>query len=685
MYKQRWLLLLIDTTVSCPIDGTSFSDTAITWTVPNIIPTLVPQGSTFVTQNISVGVDGQRIMQPEQNYILEHNKTHIQITIPIGAPEGRLKSTVANGVHGVIYSISFFLDHIWTDVDWHMTKYTVIKPITTPFLPRIPTVINNTLPEKRTFDVAFGSFLPDVSLVTITIGNVPLSPREAKHHGYNVYEITFPNGTKGFNLEVPFDDPTVLKEYVNRNETKYTLRVNYTLDVGPEKKQYNHPAEVECVVADIELPEAVGYCDKENLYLAVPISALHQYWNLYVGNRPLNQHTVLSDRYLLTTNSTHLVLQVPLFAMGIVYEEVSFQQLKARFDLVLKKANTLETIKTFSVSCNFNSSEFIVCYPNGTVTVSTPMKTIPSIDMGKTKLKDSSCKPKEFNEEKAFFQFHVSTCGTSLKFEGDRLIYENEISYEREILPAWGPPRITRDPDYRLTVLCYYPTKEKLTHTAVVSNQPANGSPPFGYGTVMVRSNVSGYRRTRQALNIIAKVSKDESFMEFYEPNMAIVQPALAPMFFEIELKDEEPNVELHLNTCWMTGSSDFNSTSQWNITVDSCGNENNKSVTEFYPVSVNRRVKHPPHFKRLAVRMMIPLLGQVHLHCTVMVCSPPKVSSGSTWTCGGQCDPTKKKMGEQSEPESGLHGYVLAGPVWIVDPEPTKEKNIQTKLDADA
>lgn len=40
-------------------------------------------------------------------------------------------------------------------------------------------------------------------------------------------------------------------------------------------------------------------------------------------------------------------------------------------------------------------------------------------------------------------------------------------------------------------------------------------------------------------------------------------------MFFEVELKDEEPNAELHLNNCWMTGSSDFNSTSQWNVTVD--------------------------------------------------------------------------------------------------------------------
>ncbi|XP_053877243.1 uncharacterized protein LOC128833413 isoform X1 [Malaclemys terrapin pileata] len=677
MYKQRWLLLLIDTTVSCPIDGTSFTDTAITWTVPSIIPTLVPQEPTFVSKNISVGVDGQRIMHPEQNYILEHNKTHIQMTIPIGATGGRLKSTVANGVHGVIYSIDLFLEHTWTDIDWHMTKYTVIKPITTPFMPRIPTVINNTLPEKRTFDVAFGSFLPDVSLVTITIGNVPLSPREAERHGYKVYEITFPNGTKGFNLEVPFDDPAVLKEYVNRNETKYTLRVNYTLDVGPEMKPYNHPAEIECVVADIELPEAVGYCDKENLYLAVPVSALNQYWNLYVGNKLLNQQTVLSNGYLLTTNSTHLVLQVPLFTMGIIYEEVSFQRLKTRFDLALRKANTLETIKIFSVSCNFNSSEFIVCYPNGTVTVSAPMKTIPSIDMGKIKLKDSTCKPKEFNEEQAFFQFHVSTCGTSLKFEGDHIIYENEISYEKEILPAWGPPKITRDPDYRLTVLCYYPTKERLMHIAMVSDLPTNGSPRFGYGTMMLRSSVAGHRRTRQVLNIIARVSKDESFMELYEPNLTIVKSSLETMFFEVELKDEEPNVELHLNNCWMTWSSDFKSISQWNITVDGCGNENNKCVTEFYPVSVSRRVKHPTHFKRLAVRMLKPLLGQVHLHCTVTVCSPPKVSSGNIWTCGGWCDPNRKRMDQHSDPYSGLHGYVLAGPVWIVYPQPTEEKNI--------
>lgn len=40
-------------------------------------------------------------------------------------------------------------------------------------------------------------------------------------------------------------------QYVNRNETKYTLLVNYTLSVGLEMTLYYHSAEVECVVADI--------------------------------------------------------------------------------------------------------------------------------------------------------------------------------------------------------------------------------------------------------------------------------------------------------------------------------------------------------------------------------------------------------------------------------------------------
>lgn len=124
-----------------------------------------------------------------------------------------------------------------------------------------------------------------------------------------------------------------------------------------------------------------------------------------------------------------------------LFKEVSFERIQARFDLDLKKMATLETLNTFSVRCNFQSSEFIgkvysqrrivslremfcdlihfllifsVCYPNGTITVLAHMKTVPSIDMGKTRLKDKICKPREYTKNQALFQFQVSTCGTSL-------------------------------------------------------------------------------------------------------------------------------------------------------------------------------------------------------------------------------------------------------------------------------
>ncbi|XP_075000715.1 zona pellucida sperm-binding protein 2-like [Calonectris borealis] len=614
-----------------------------------------------------MGVDDRVIVNPEEkNYLLEHNETHIRITIPIGAEGGKLKSSISGGVYGVIYSIDLFLEHTWTDADWQTTKYTVIKSVTTPFMPQIPTVINNTLPEERLFNVAFGHFLPDVSLVAIAIGNVPFTLREAQHHGFKIYETPFSNRMKEFILEVSFDDPYVLKEYVNRNETKYTLLVNYTISVGPEMTLYYHSAELECVIADIELPEAVGYCDEENLYLAIPTFGLHQYWNLYLGNKLLNRHVALTNGYLAATNSTHLILQIPLFAVGVIYEEVSFQKIKARFDVALRKVRTMETLQMFSVSCSFNSSAFIICHPDGTVMISAQMKTVPAIDMSKTKLRDSSCKPREYNEGHAFFKFHVTTCGTSVRFEGDHIIYENEISYEKETLPGQSIPIITRDPDYRLTVLCYYRAKETLVLGAFASDPST--SPPFGSGTMVPRSNIAVYRRIRQALNVVSRVSKDESFMEFYEPNMAILKRPVEPVFLEVELKDESPNVELHLENCWVTRSLDFNSTPRWNISVDGCEINGSEYVAEFCPVAVSPRVRYPSHFKRLAVRTLAHRLEQVYVHCLVAACSPTDTLPGSP--CRGQCSSSRERKALPGHCSTNLRGYVLAGPVWVVDPD---------------
>ncbi|KAG8124307.1 hypothetical protein E2320_019615 [Naja naja] len=549
-YRQRWLLLLIDTTVSCPVgkyfspptmkihglsgegrcykstDGTSFTDASLIWTIPMINPRLVLQESTFRSLKVTMGINGEKIENPDEfNYTLERNITHIGVTIPIGAPRGRLQSTVSNGVYGVTYSIDLLIEHSWTDKDWQLTKYLVIKPITIPFLPRIPIVINNTVPETRIFDVFLGVFLPDVNLVTLTIGDMTYSLKEAEEKGYRISVISFPNGTRGFELEVPFDDPNVLKEYMNINETRYHLRVIYTLTVGPEEKLYHHPADVECIMADV------------------------------------------------------------------------------------------------------------LCYPNGTVTVLAHMKTIPSIDMSKTRLKDKICKPREYTKNQALFQFQVSTCGTSLLFNDEHLIYENEISFEKETLPIQNRPIITRDPGYRLTILCYYPIKETLMQSAMFYGSSSR-TLPFGFGTMMSWPNSEGLIRTRQVLNIQANIFKDESFTEAYMSHSLVFKGSWEPLFFEVELKDEAPNVELFLENCWMTQSEEINSIPHWNFIVD----------------------------------------GQVYLHCTATIGTCLRVPRS-----GLPCKPCSPGTitDQYSEIYPNHHGYVVTGPVFILQPDQFKELNI--------
>ncbi|KAH0621953.1 hypothetical protein JD844_023732 [Phrynosoma platyrhinos] len=581
------------------VNGTSFTDAVIRWTVPTVIPRLVLQQHSFTSLKISMGVGGKRIEDPEKfNYKLEYNNTHIGIKIPIGASGGRFKSNVFSGVYGITWSIDLFLEHAWTDTDWQLTKYTVIKPITTPFMPQIVTVVNT------------------------------------EQKGYKISDTPFPNGTKGFKLEVPFDDPIVQKEYVNKNETRYHLYVNYSLNVGPEKKLYHHIADIECIVADIVLPEGIGYCDNANMYLAISTTDMYKYWSLYVGNKPLNQATALADGYFLSTNDTHLVLQVPLFASGIVYEEISFERIHARFDLTLKKTITMETVDIFSITCSFYFPEFVVCYPNGTVTVSALMKTVPSIDMGKTRLKDSTCKPKEFTKERAFFQFHVSTCGTLMKFEDNHLIYENEISFEKETFPVQGPPIITRDPEYRLTILCYYPIKETLAQTAIIFGSSSEISQPSGYGPIMTRSNMAGLRRARQTPNVIANV-------------------------FKVQLKDEAPDAELDLDNCWITESEKFDS-------IPQCEDKSHGSVN-FYPVFKRDRVKYPNHFKRVGIQMLILPPREVYFHCTVTVSNSPCVPVN-----GNPCKRciSRRNLDQHFETLPIRHGYVVAGPVLILHPE---------------
>lgn len=73
------------------------------------------------------------------------------------------------------------------------------------------TCFSDTEPEERVFNILLGAFLNDVVLKNITVSTGVLTIDECKAAGFIVREHGYPNGTKGFSIEVPFDDDVVLK------------------------------------------------------------------------------------------------------------------------------------------------------------------------------------------------------------------------------------------------------------------------------------------------------------------------------------------------------------------------------------------------------------------------------------------------------------------------------------------
>lgn len=69
----------------------------------------------------------------------------------------------------------------------------------------------DTDPEERVFNVLLGAFLNDVVLKNITFSTGVLTVEECKAAGFIVREHGYPNGTKGFSIQVPFYDDVVLK------------------------------------------------------------------------------------------------------------------------------------------------------------------------------------------------------------------------------------------------------------------------------------------------------------------------------------------------------------------------------------------------------------------------------------------------------------------------------------------
>ncbi|NWH43048.1 ZP2 protein, partial [Fregata magnificens] len=589
-YKQRWMILVVDTAVACPVDGVDYANKTIIWTVPKYIQPLSAGATSFKDVLVEAGVDLHKLSAEEmasRKYVLLNDLNAITMKIPIGAEGGYYKTSVISGQHGAKYTINLFLEHQWEDNKWGLTKHTIIKEIETPFEQVELAITNNSNLSARLMNVTVGTFLPDVELVNLTFEGATLAVPEAVQHGYLTYDIRYANGSKAYVIQVSFDAPSIKKEYVRADMRAYTLNVTLAFMTHPTSETFAVPVITASTVKDAVLPSARGFCDGRNLHLIITHGNVDQNWLPFISGWHLTPEAVQKNNYSLRDNGTHLAISVPFLSSYVNYEDFHTSGIKASLHLSLKDGTTLANRRDFSISCRFSPSELIQCLPNGTVVITAvKLVGIADLDTSLLVLRDRHCKPSLVTEKTATFKFNVNTCGTSRKFNSTTMTYENEVLYFR-------PGNDT--PVYQLKFVCSYAIKQTVdVRYESKKNPPPSIKPGFG------------------SLALSLKLFKEKSYSDPYqESEYPVVKYLREALYFEVELlQPEDVRLELNLDDCWATNSQSQDSLPQWPILINGCENSEDSYRTVFHEVNYSLRVTFPQHLKRFEVKMFTFVQG---------------------------------------------------------------------------
>ncbi|KFP27867.1 Zona pellucida sperm-binding protein 2, partial [Colius striatus] len=589
-YRQRWMILMVDTTVACPLDGVNYTDKTIIWTVPKYIQPLSTGATSFKDVLVEAGVDLHRLSAKEmasRKYVLLNNLNAITMEIPIGAEGGYYKTSVSSGHHGAKYTINLFLEHQWEDNKWGLTKNTIIKEIETPFEQVEITITNNSNMSARLMNVTVGTFLSDVELVDLTIDKETVAVAQAVQYGYLTYQVRYANGSKAYVIQVPLDAPSIKKEYMRADMRAYTLNVTLAFIIHPTNETFTVPVLTVSTVKDAVLPSARGFCDERNLHLVVTRGNVDQNWLPFISDYHLTPEAAQKHSYSLSDNGTHLAISVPFLSSHVNYEDFHTSGIKTSLHLTLKDGVTLANRRDFSVSCRFSPSELIQCLPNGTVVITAvKLVGIADLDTSLLVLRDRRCKPQLVTEKTATFKFNVNTCGTSRKFNSTTMTYENDVLYFR-----LG----NGTPVYQLKFVCWYAIKQTVDVQYESKKNPVPSVKP-GFGSL--------------ALSL--KLFKEKSYLDRYQDSeYPVVKYLREALYFQVELiQPKDARLELNLDNCWATKSPSQDSLPQWPILTNGCENREDSYRTVFHKVNYSLKVKFPQHLKRFEVRMFTFVQG---------------------------------------------------------------------------
>ncbi|NXK92436.1 ZP2 protein, partial [Formicarius rufipectus] len=277
--------------------------------------------------------------------------------------------------------------------------------------------------------------------------------------------------------------------------------------------------------------------------------------------------------------------------------------------------------------------------------------TTPVLDLNTLKLRDPACRPayKSPLNDRVWFHVPLNGCGTRYWFDGEKIVYENEVRALQTDLPL---SRISRDSELRLTVLCSFSGGD-ASLTIKVHDHPS------------LPSSVN-----RGPLSLVLLSYPEDSYRQPYrEDQYPIVRYLRQPIFLEVQvLNRNDPNLHLVLDDCWATASQDPSSLPQWNIVVDGCEYDLDSYRTVFHPVG--RGVSYANYRQRLEVKTFAFVSGDkalshlVYFHCSVLLCDRFHPDSP---LCMARCPRPSRSKRESRVLDGNSATVSLQGPVLLV------------------
>ncbi|XP_050994002.1 uncharacterized protein LOC127182646 isoform X2 [Labeo rohita] len=486
-FRQKWAVVMLDTSAACTIAPSSFNGVTLHWRTPKVMTPLVQDPSGFVSRSIELGVDGQLLNEATRKamgYILADDGQVVHVSVPFGAPGGYRMSIVENNTYKESYKAFLCYEHIYSHVfmdDTQIeTRHRQLRVMETPLISRIPFTVDETLPHEEVFTIYLGSFASDVELIAIKLNENYLLVTDAIQQNYFITKISHINGTHGFIIKVPFEDKSVNRVYLGEGLLQYSVEISYTLNIIGRNDTFFHHVSVVAHVKNAFPPDVTAFCTAQSIIFRINHPRQAGLWEVCVGHQALTFDLSRLKGYILKNDNDSMTLEVPLFTSGYNYEDITLRNFIGTFEILIRDSKTLEIHKRATKSCYFQTEELTVCSTDGLMTVvATTTKTWPTVPPSSTTLLDRRCRPMATDETRVMFSFGVDTCGTRLMLGDDYIVYENEVISDGGAITD-QESAITRESKFRLTVRCFYPLDSvKKVFTSRLFEGP-------GFGTVKV-------------------------------------------------------------------------------------------------------------------------------------------------------------------------------------------------------